>query len=271
MTGVIPIAAREGIATLLKNADANHPIYIAWGNGTTDLSIYDTKLTNEVTRKAATVSLVSTNTYRLAATFTVTAAQAGTAAEAGIFDAAAGGIMFYHGGFEEGDPAGIYTCTERTIAEGDILSFRIEIVIVPSGGAIVSAGYTAIVNLLGDLSTPTAFGYVAYGAGTTAEATSQTALVSETARVAATVSIASVYYSRDTVRFVGVFAIGASPPVITEVGVFTALAAGTMLLRKLADNPFTPAANCDCYVVIDVPIRDGGAVNVGSAWGVWGS
>jgi hypothetical protein len=138
---------------------------------------------------------------------------------------------------------------------------------------IVDAGYVAYLAGIFDLAANTTFLYIAYGTGTTAESTSQTALVTETARVAATVEIISVYAPFDTLRVTGAFTIGTSPPVVTEIGVFSASAAGTMLARKIvgpsetAAASFTPPATSIMYAHYDFSMKDDGvATTSGTTW-----
>jgi len=124
MGGVFPITARRYLAEFLRSAAYGHPVYLAWGTGTGDITVYDTKLGTEVQRAAATVT--NGGTYlEITCDFTITSATAGTAAEAGLFDASAGGIMYWRGGFHQGAPAlgpnGYYRGTARTIVATDIL------------------------------------------------------------------------------------------------------------------------------------------------------
>jgi hypothetical protein len=124
MGGVFPIPARRYLAEFLHSTAYGHPVYLAWGTGTNDITIYDTRLYNEMQRAAATVT--KTDQYlTITYDFTITATTAGTAAEAGLFDASAGGVMYWRGGFHSGAPAvassGYYQGTARTIVATDIL------------------------------------------------------------------------------------------------------------------------------------------------------
>ena len=124
MGGVLPIPARRYLAEFLHSVAYGHPAYLSWGTGTNDITVYDTKLYNEMGRAAATVT--KTATYlTITCDFTITATTAGTAAESGLFDASAGGMMYWRGGFHSGAPAvaasGYYQGTARTIVAADIL------------------------------------------------------------------------------------------------------------------------------------------------------
>lgn len=105
---------------------------------------------------------------------------------------------------------------------------------------ITAAGLNMIANLTGYTGTPTpaAFTHIAYGYGTTAPASGDTALEHQTgARVAATIETISVVKPNDTVRFSAkVVSAAATYPAtnpLTEIGVFTAATGGTMILRRL--------------------------------------
>lgn len=71
--------------------------------------------------------------------------------------------------------------------------------------------------------------YVGIGTGTTAESSSQTALVTEVARTTATASnISGAIY-----QLTATFAAGTGTGAITEYGIFSSSSAGTMLSRDL--------------------------------------
>lgn len=124
---------------------------------------------------------------------------------------------------------------------------------------LTTAGLTEIIYLLGDISTPVEFGWIAYGTGTTAESTAQTALITETARTAATVSLVSVLAPQDTIRFTGIFTV-ATAITITEVGVFNVVTSGDMIGRALlatADR-VTTAVDDRILVKYEFTLKDGG-------------
>lgn len=74
--------------------------------------------------------------------------------------------------------------------------------------------------------------FIAWGAGATAPAVTQSALVTENpeARSAATTTRVTTESTNDTVRFVGTIT-ATGNRVVNEAGVFTAAAAGIMILR----------------------------------------
>jgi len=96
MTGIFTIAGRRYLAEFLRTDDYDHPVYLAWGSGTTTLSAYDTKLSSEKERVQITVTRTSNVAY-FEHNFTVTASTAGTYGELGVFDAAKGGLMYWVG------------------------------------------------------------------------------------------------------------------------------------------------------------------------------
>ncbi|QDR81336.1 hypothetical protein [Sporomusa termitida] len=96
---------------------------------------------------------------------------------------------------------------------------------------IVSTGFDAICDSLGKTSgRPAAFGYIALGTGTAAPALSQSALVSEIARQAATYAHVA---GTQVMTFSSTFEPGAATGAISEAGVFNGASAGTMLDRVL--------------------------------------
>lgn len=97
---------------------------------------------------------------------------------------------------------------------------------------ITNAGKSEIAGLAINSGSPTSFGYLAYGTGTTAFAATQTALVTESQRAAATVSKVTTTVSNDTSQLTYSFAISSSET-ITEVGIFNASSSGTMWARTV--------------------------------------
>jgi len=120
---------------------------------------------------------------------------------------------------------------------------------------ITNAGRIEIVNLMGNLSTPIEFGWIAYGTGTTAESAGLTALTTETDREAATVSLISVYAPNDTMRFGYIFDVSTGVTV-TEIAVFNAATAGDMIGRKLLDNPVLTVTGGKLIAIYDVPLQE---------------
>lgn len=105
---------------------------------------------------------------------------------------------------------------------------------------IVNAGKAEIANLVGNVSSPTAFTYIAVGTSTTAVAAGQTALQAEIStnglsRAAATVSRTTTTTTNDTLTLVKAFTVTGSSTV-EEIGVFNASSSGTMLGRALTTS-----------------------------------
>ena len=109
---------------------------------------------------------------------------------------------------------------------------------------IVNSGFDFICNALGAASgRPNAMSHIAIGTGTTAQAATQTALISELTRLAATYA-----HTAGTKEFTmtSTFAAGVGSGAITEAGVFNAATGGIMLDRvtfgvvnKEADDELT--------------------------------
>ena len=79
-----------------------------------------------------------------------------------------------------------------------------------------------------------AMSHMAVGAGTTAAAAAQTALVTESARVALTSStIVTTTVTGDSVQYIAVFGPGVGTAAITEAGIFNAASGGAMLARTV--------------------------------------
>ncbi|MEY5145614.1 MAG: hypothetical protein RL745_983 [Actinomycetota bacterium] len=95
---------------------------------------------------------------------------------------------------------------------------------------VVTTGLGFIASRMKD-ATATAMSHMAIGAGSTAAAAGQTALVTESARVALT----STTVTANQVAYVATFPAGtpASLTAITEAGLFNASSAGTMLCRTV--------------------------------------
>lgn len=105
---------------------------------------------------------------------------------------------------------------------------------------IVSAGKAEIANLVGNVSSPTAFTYIAVGTSTTAVAVGQTALQAEIStnglsRAAATISRTTTTVTNDTLTLTKVFNVSGTST-IEEIGVFNASSSGTMLGRALTSK-----------------------------------
>ena len=96
---------------------------------------------------------------------------------------------------------------------------------------IVNSGIALMAGLL-DGSQTAYINAIAIGTGTTAPATSQTALVTEVMRVGSTNSLTTTSVTNDTAQFVSTFSFSSSYA-ITEAGLFnsTTASSGTMLSR----------------------------------------
>lgn len=102
-----------------------------------------------------------------------------------------------------------------------------------SKNLVVSPGLEFIVSRMIDTSAA-AMSHMAIGTGTTAANTAQTALVTESERVALTSStIVTTTVTNDSAQYVATFGPGAGTAAITEAGIFNAASAGTMLARTV--------------------------------------
>ena len=95
---------------------------------------------------------------------------------------------------------------------------------------VVTSGLDYIASRIKD-ATATVMSHMAVGSGTTAAALGQTALVTESARVALT----STIVSSNAVEYAATFPAGtpAALTALTEAGVFNAATGGTMLCRTV--------------------------------------
>lgn len=98
---------------------------------------------------------------------------------------------------------------------------------------VVDAGLAYIASRMKD-ATATAMSHMAVGTGTTAAADAQTALVTESARVALTsTTIVTTTVTNDSIQYVATFNPGTATAALTEAGLFNASSAGTMLARTV--------------------------------------
>ena len=102
-----------------------------------------------------------------------------------------------------------------------------------SKNLVVDSGLAFIASrMIG--TTAGAMSHMAVGTGTTAAADAQTALVTESDRVALTSStIVTTTVANDSVQYVATFGPGVGTAAITEAGLFNAAPAGTMLARTV--------------------------------------
>lgn len=113
------------------------------------------------------------------------------------------------------------------VREGQIVEERFNYNTVTAAGKALAAG-----RLLLDLDgTTTGCDYIAIGTGTTAPATSQTALVGEKYRNACTGSTVTTTVPNDTARLTCSIAITATAT-MSEAGTFNHTSSGTMLARS---------------------------------------
>jgi hypothetical protein len=98
---------------------------------------------------------------------------------------------------------------------------------------VVDVGLAYIASRMKD-ATATAMSHMAVGTGTTAAADAQTALVTESARVALTsTTIVTTSVTNDSIQYVATFNPGSGTAALTEAGLFNASSAGTMLARTV--------------------------------------
>lgn len=101
---------------------------------------------------------------------------------------------------------------------------------------VVSAGLAFIAQamLKTTTNTPAAMTHMAVGTGVTAAAAANTALGTESARVALTSATnVTTTVTNDSVQYVATFNPGTGTAALTEAGIFNAASAGTMLCRTV--------------------------------------
>jgi len=116
----------------LYDADVLHPLYVAYGTGTTAVSAGDTALENEVDRVLATATeetdyladyvTIPGQSLVLSAEFSITSSV--TPTEVGVFDSASRGNMLYRAVIPSGD--------RRSLSNGD--TWTVKVVIKPEQG-----------------------------------------------------------------------------------------------------------------------------------------
>lgn len=92
---------------------------------------------------------------------------------------------------------------------------------------VTDLGKAWIAARMSATGTPTAMGWMAIGTGTTAAVSSQTTLVTESARAA----LSGTTVSTNTVTYTATFGAGSGTGAVTEAGILNAATAGTMLNR----------------------------------------
>lgn len=96
---------------------------------------------------------------------------------------------------------------------------------------VVTAGLVYIAARMTDTSEPTDMSHMAVGTGTTSAAAGQTALVTESARVALTGGEGAP--STNTIVYTATFPAGTGTGALTEAAVLNASSSGTMLCRTV--------------------------------------
>ena len=96
---------------------------------------------------------------------------------------------------------------------------------------VVTAGLNYIAARMTDTSIPTDMSHMAVGTGTTSAAAGQTALVTESARVALTGGEGAP--STNTIVYTATFPAGTGTGALTEAAVLNASSYGTMLCRSV--------------------------------------
>lgn len=239
ITSAAPFVGRSHVAQLIGGIRSpSSTLYCAYGLGTDAAVNADERLVAEVSRGAATVTAVSTDSFEATHAFIIPYDL--TVGEVGLYNVF-GELIYREGGYsvakEEDDS---YTVT----VEIDVESYV--------SNRFTTAGITEVRNLMINNSSPSAFTHIAFGTGTTAESAAHTALVSETERVAATIDFLSVLAPFDTIRFAGLFTAVTSAKAVSEIAVFNASSGGDMLLRELSDIVVTIPTSQRPIVVIDV-------------------
>lgn len=104
-----------------------------------------------------------------------------------------------------------------------------EVEVTHRDNIIVNGGFDLIADAIGRATgRPAVISHIAVGTGTTAEAATQTALVTEISRIAATYAHTA---GTKVFTMTATFNAGVATGAITEAGVFNAASAGTMLDR----------------------------------------
>ena len=222
----------------------------------TDFNTSDTTqalaLEAEYDRAAATITFDTTNRHGI-----WTAAFTGFAADTAIYqtglfdqdDTNPDAVLCYH---QYG------TTPLQSVTSADTLSVVTEVGFdTSSSEQITNAGLLEAAKLLCNNDSPAAFTYVGYGTGTTAFAVTQTALITQVERKAASkIELVSTDVYNDTLRYTTVFAATTAEKVISEVGVFNAATSGDMLMRKVISPTVTVPSGKIPVIVVDLKISD---------------
>lgn len=115
---------------------------------------------------------------------------------------------------------------------------------------LMNTGKAEIAKLMNGVDTPTAFTYMAIGSGSTAEAATQTALVTEiTTNGGARAAATCAYVANYTARWTRLFEFSGNVT-LREVGIFNASSGGDMLLRHVyaADKTYINGESVEIIV-----------------------
>jgi hypothetical protein len=239
---------------ILGGLSTDYYDYLGIGLDTNTATTQALGLEQELDRAAATITFDTTNRHGIwTSAFTGFAADY-TIMETGAFDqdeTNADAVMCYHQYSTVG--AGL-----QAVTTADTLNVVTEIGFdTDTSEQIPNAGLLEAAKLLCHYDSPVAFTYVAYGTGTTAFATSQTALVTQVERkVADKIELASTEVYNDTLRYTVAFTATTAEKVIGEVGIFNAATSGDMLMRKVISPTVTVPSGKIPVVVIDLKISD---------------
>tara|TARA_B100000073_G_C23647827_1_gene539334 strand:+ start:606 stop:1034 length:429 start_codon:yes stop_codon:yes gene_type:complete len=116
--------------------------------------------------------------------------------------------------------------TENLSLKGRVIVRLNDEIIQEVDNLVVTTGKNYVASRMKD-ATATAMSHMAVGGSNTAAAAGQTALVSESARVALT----STTLSNNDVVYVGTFGAGTGTGTLNEAGILNASSGGTMLCR----------------------------------------
>lgn len=237
-TCIIPYIGKTTLAKIVGGLQSPSALWIAYGTGATAHTLQSTCLNAEVARAAATVTNLSTT--KIQASHTFTAPYDLTVAEQALLDAN-GNLLFAE---NTGGVGAVEEDEEFTLnLEFGVTSFSVS--------RFVTAGKTETRDLISNQSA-TAFTYIGYGTGTTAESSASTSLVTQIERVAATIQLVSLYGPLDTLRYIGIFTQLTTARVVSEIGIFNAATSGDMLCRALLDNTVSLAVGDIPVVIHDV-------------------
>lgn len=243
-SGIFTYAGISAFKDIIYDEDNDHFLYVACGDGMTAATASDTELEFEIIRVPAVISTPANGKIRFSAGLGPLDGE--KIQEYAIFnDDTAGTMLWKH---VEDD--WISTDTD------DYISFILEITLTASGNRLTTAGLNELRNLMGDLSTPNGFGYIAYGTGTAAESASLTALGAEVDREECAETekgVWSVLGPNDTLRLFKVFT-STETSTVTEVGIFNASLGGDMLARTLLASPLSIVPGDKFIVVYDVTV-----------------